>query len=637
VTTRRYWLTAAVVGVMATLAVGGCGDKYGIGAFPRIQVLVDGNTFDEDGTVYLAQAIQTVVTKELEIINPGSNTLNIDSIDWDRGADGKALKNKYVEIDWRSAIGADSFPFAVEPDAFAGLTIAVKFTPPLGFALDDFSDSVLVITSDARNNDGSKEIKELRITFAMTQDVAVPRVTPTNYKFTNATPAKPERQDFHIYNDEQTATSSFKVLSISLETPSNEFSLLNLPSAGAVVLAPGDAGYEDLVFTVEYHPVDDTPDTNAILIQTDVTAGGSLRVPLTTGLITGGYSLSYSSLGAFDFSNVTVKETRSVTIVSEGPGPITVKQPKIEPTEAQDDFKLTAWLPATTAGGQDTQITSWPRGVQAGKSVRIDIEYSPSNDGSDTANGQLIVPYEAPDAGNIVIDLFSGDPKSKISLAPATGNVFVTGDVLAGGTGKRNVVIYNQGNGPLQIKDIAVKANFEMEPEVYALAQAFQPFSVAPGSLAVVEVAYDLGGVPNVDTTVSEFLQVTYFNDFTNQNEVMTLGLIAADDADLSAPVANPGTAASYSSAVAGQTMTLNGASSTPGGGEFGVGSHIWYLTAKPAGSTAKLNAQGAAAVGFLPDVAGSYTVELVVGAQSGDTYLYSAPATVTFSVGAAE
>lgn len=633
-TTRRNWLTAVAL-LTISFGIGGCGDKFGIGAFPRIQVLIDGQTIDEEGTVNLAQAIQTVVTKELEIINPGNNTLTIDGIDWARGADGKALKNKYVEIDWRGAIGADSFPFPVEPDAFAGLTIAVKFTPPLGFALDDFSDSVLVISSDARNNDGSKAVAELRVIFRMTQDLAVPRVTPTNYKFTNATPAKPERQDFHIYNDEQQATTSFRVLSIALETPSDEFRLLNLPSAGAVVLAPGDSQYEDLVFTVEYQPKDDAPDTNAIIIQTDVASGGSLRVPLSTGLITGAYSLSYSSPNKFDFTNVTSKEKRSVVIVSEGPGPITVKQPKIEPAEAGDDFKMTAWLPATTAGGQDTAITSWPRGVQAGKSIRIDIEYSPSNDGSDTANGQLVIAYESPDLGSIVIDLFSGDPKSKIALAPNTGNVFVTGDRTSGATGKRHVVIYNEGNGPLEVKDIAVKANFDMEPVVYSLAQAFQPFTVAPGGVRVVELSYNLAGVPNDDTTVSEIFQLTYLNDFTNQNEVKTLGLIAAHDHGLTSPTADPGSAASYASAVAGEAMTLVGSGSSAGGGTFGAGSHIWYLTAKPASSTARLNTQGAAAVSFLPDVAGSYTVELVVFAQSGDTYLYSPAASVTFTAAA--
>jgi len=161
--------------------------------------------------------------------------------------------------------------------------------------------------------------------------------------------------------------------------------------------------------------------------------------------------------------------------------------------------------------------------------------------------------------------------------------------------------------------------------------------SVPPGGLYVVDLDYTLAGVPNVDTTVSEIFSVTYYNDFTSTNEPKTLGLIAADAGGLTNPVADLGQAADYAGAMVGDTVTLDGSASTPGGGTFMTGSHIWYLTAKPAGSVARLNEQGSVAVAFHPDVAGNYTVELVVFAQSSDVYLYSAPAAVTFTVGAAQ
>lgn len=629
---------AWVVGLVlaGALALGGCGDKFGLSGFPRLQVLVDGNTFDEAGTVQIPQSVQSSVDKVLELINPGNRDLTIDGIDWEADpVTGARIKNQYIEIDWRGAIGADSFPYTVVPDSFSGLTVGVKFTPPLGLPLDDFSDSVLVIRSNARSVDGERRIEEVRITFSLQQDIAVPRVTPTNYTFTNATPAKPERQDFTIYNDEQQATASFRVTNVVLETPSSEWQLLNAPSSGAIVEAPGDPGYQPLVFTVEYRPQDETPDSNAILITTDVAGAGTLRVNLSSNLITGSYSLSYSNPSAFDFTNVTTRETRSVVLVSEGPGPLTVKAPRIDPVEARDDYTLKAWLPATSPEGQDTEITSWPRGLQVGRSIRFDIEYVPANDGSDTANGQLVIPYDAPDPDEVVIDLFSGDPKSNIVLAPATGNVFVSGDVEGGETGARSVVIYNEGNGPLSLVAMEVTANFGLEPAVYDLVSAFSPTSVPPGGVYVVDVDFDLGGVPNAETTVSEFLTVTYFNDFTNQNEEKTFGLIAADDAGLEAPIADPGAAGDYAGAVAGETVTLSGVGSTPGGGTFGNNPYVWYLTDKPAGSFARLNLQGGPTTSFLPDVAGSYTIELVVFSQSGDTYLYSEPTSVTFTVGA--
>ena len=635
---RRMNLAAAMV-LLAALAATGCGDKFGLSFFPQIEVAVSGSDpIDEEGTVYFSQAIQVPTPKRVEVYNVGTDTLTITGIDWANDpTSGAPLKNKYVDIDWGSSVGADSFPFSAEPDsAFAALTFNVTFTPPLGFALDDFSDSVLVIESNGLSNDGHRAIKELRVTFKMQTDNPAPRVTPTSYKFTNATIARPERQDFHIYNDEQLGTASFRVMNITLEHPSDEFTLIDLPSQGATVLEPRNPGYQDLVFTVEYQPADQTTDSNAVLIETDV-PGTNMRVALSSGFSSGGYSLSFSSPNEFDFTNVTTKETRSVVIYSEGPAPITIKTPRIDPVAARDDFTMRAWIPATSAAGSDTEVTSWPRALAPGKTLRFDVEYSPANDGSDTANGQLVIPYESPDPDTIYVELFSGKPKGKISLAPASGNVFVTGSSTAGTTGSRKVIVYNDGNGPLQLKDIAVKANFDLPPEVYSLHNAFAEVSVPPGGLHIVDVDYDLGGVPNADTTVSEIFTVTYFDDFTGGNEEKTLGLIAADDQGLANPTADAGQASDYAGAVAGQVVTVIGSGSTAGGGTFGSGSHIWYLTAKPPGSIARLNTQGTLAATFRPDLAGNYTVELVVFSQSGDTYLYSAPASVTIAVGAAQ
>jgi len=634
---QRLNLAAAMV-FLGALAMAGCGDDFTIGSFPRMQVEVAGSVIPDDGgDVGFSQAVQIKTQKKVEIYNVGTEPLTITGIDWDTDDTGHQLKNTYVDIEWGGAIGADSFPFVIAEGeaAFPGLEFNVAFSPPLGFSLDDFSDSVLVITSDSRSEDGHAKVEKLRITFKMDTENPVPKVTPTSYKFTNATIARPERQDIHVYNDDQLGTAPFNVVNIYLETPSDEFTLLDLPSMPAQVLEPNNAGYEDLVFTVQYQPKDETTDTNAVIIETDASGFAQLRVALSSAFSSGGYSLSYSNQNEFDFTNVTQKETRSVVVYSEGPAPITIKTPRIDPVEARDDYTLTAWIPATSAEQQDTEVTSWPRALAAGKSLRFDVEFSPANDGSDTANGQLVIPYESPDPDTIYIDLFSGDPKSKIALAPASGNVFVTGSSSAGTTGTRNVVIYNDGNGPLQLKNIEVKANFDLPPEVYSLKNAFTETSVPPGGVFPVEVSYDLGGVPNESTTVSEIFTVTYYNDFTMANEEKTLGLIAADAKGLSNPVANLGSASDYAGAVVGDTVTLNGLASTPGGGVFGSGSHIWYLTAKPAGSLARLNTQGSSTPSFRPDVAGDYTVELVVFSQSSDVYLYSDPASVTITVGA--
>lgn len=624
----RYALSLVFVSLFA-----GCGDDFSGSGFPQIIVEVESQSIANDGIASFGQAIQQVVAKNVTVANGGTRALRIDGIDWDVDADGQRLKNQYVEIDWRGAVDADTFPRSVDVDNRNSLSFAIEFTPPLGKPLDDFSDSVLLIKSNAFDDLGQRKVTEFRIVFSMRQDSAIPRVTPNAYNFRNATIAKGETQEFRIYNDTDLATSPFHITNVYLETPSAEFTLQNTPSSGTTVLEPGNPGYADVVFKVTYQPKDSIPDTNAIIIQTDVGAGGTLRVPLSTSSNIGAFSLSYSHINELDFSNVTQKEKRSVQVTCDGPGTMTIKAPRIEPAEARSDYTVTAWIPAGAAGENDVEVTGWPRGLNVGRAIRFDIEYAPATDGSDTANGQLIIPYENPNVGEIEIQLLSGDPKSKIVLAPKTELVSVTGSVVAGEKGTRVVVVYNDGNGPLQVKGARVHADFDLPAKVWALGDTFAPFTVAPGGLELIEVDYDLGKVTDNDGRQVEYLEITYFDDFLGSDQKRLIGLSAEESKGKSNPVASLGNAADYAGAAAGQGVDLNASGSTAASGAIESNGYIYYLVAKPAGSVAKLNVQAGASTRFLPDVAGSYSFELVVYAKDGDLYLYSAPAELTLQV----
>jgi len=619
---------------IAALLVSACGDKLGTGTFPQINVTVDTETFSIDGTAFFGQALQREVSKSIRINNTGTGNLRITGIDWDVDeVSGARKKNQYVEIDFRGAIDANSFPYTIDPSNISELAIAIVYTPPLGKPLDDFTDSVLLLKSNARGSDGRSSNNEIRITFSMRQDIALPRVTPSNYRFQNATLARGETQEFRIYNDEQLATASFRIQSVRLETPSQEFTLQGLPSTGTVVLEPGNPGYQEVVFSVTYQPKDDLPDSNNLLIETDVSGAGTLRVPLTTGTNLGSYSLSFSHVNELDFTNVTSRETRSVLVSSDGPGTLTIELPEIEPAEARADFTYAAFIPATTPEGTDTEIPSWPRGLNVGRTIRIDVTYQPANDGTDTANGELIVPFDNPDPGKIIIPIFSGEPKSKISLAPANGNVGLTGVRASGDSGTRKVVVYNDGNGPLQVEAAEVMGQFDLPAVVWGIQGTFQAFTVPPGGLRVIELSYDIGAMLQSSATVSEVFELTYFNDFTGTSENLIIGLLAEDIGAKVNPTANAGT---YSGVVAGEAFNLSGLASTAGSGIIEASGYVWYLTAKPASSMARLNSLGAAVVPFLPDIAGSYTFELFVFARDGATYLLSEPVSVTVTVGAA-
>lgn len=621
----------------ATLSAG-CGDKFGVSSYSQIEVDVENASFvGTDATMEFSPALQQPAFKKVTILNSGTRDLKVSKVDWAKGEDGKPKKNKYIDIDWQSGVNADSFPWTIDTDNVRKLQFQVKFTPPTsGNTDDDKSDSVIEVSSNARLPDGTGALPIVRITISLKETGAKPQVTPPNYTY-HSTPASPEGQDFTIYNDES-ASGPFTISSITLESPSTRFVLSQLPSQGTVVLARTEPQYKDVVFRCTYFVSDGVYETNAILIYTNILAG-PIRIPVSSGPPDPcDFELTYSHADKLDFTNVTSEEKRSVQLTSAGPGTIKIKVPRIEPAEANQDYTLKIFSPATQPGQPETEVTAasgLPRALAQGRSLRFEVTYKPRTDGKDTSNGQLIIPYENPDGGEATIDIFSGDPKSKIVLSPKNGSVSATGSVVVADKGDRSVVVYNVGNGPLEVKDAVVLATFG-PGKVWSLGSAFAPFTLLPGELRVIGLKYDLSKIDTNDGSVSEHFDVTYHNDFLGSDETASVGLFAAEANGAANPTADPGTTADYADAVAGETMTLDGSGSTPGSGAFEGSAYVWYLTAKPAGSLSILNVNAGATVAFTPDIAGAYTFELFVFAHSGDTYLYSAPASVTVNVGAA-
>lgn len=244
---------------------------------PRIAVAVDSADMPQDSTGISSfpPSNQLPVAKAVTITNPGTSALTISSIGWKQGADGGVLQNSFIELD----LGNTTLPLSLDPGSAETLQFNVTFTPPTnGAPVDDFSDSVLVVASDAKDQLGQIGLPQFAVTFKITKPGCIPVVNPPTYTFTNATPTTPETQVFSITQSPQ-ASAPCTVSSVALNSPSTIYQLTGQPMAGTTIQPPSDPGYVPAQFTVSYTPTggNNDPTDNAVII---IVNGQSLMVAL---------------------------------------------------------------------------------------------------------------------------------------------------------------------------------------------------------------------------------------------------------------------------------------------------------------------------------------------------------------------
>lgn len=635
---------ASCVGLLA------CGNSYSTGAFPRIQVLADEQPIqnEDSGEVSFGQALQLPVRKQVQLINPGSKAVTITGIDW-RLDEVSGLRdvNPFVKIDWRGLVdGESSFPLTIRAgDVVNGVIFDVVYSPPLNKPLDDFRPSVLVIRSDARTEDGSAPIEEVVVSFTMPQKLSAPIVNPPNYTYSNATPTKPQTQRFTIANNPDTATAPFTITAIDLDAVSNEFAITNLPSLPKVLEAPvpGHPEVSETTFDVTYTPQSSSAagSTIRVRVYTDVLSA-PIIVPLSSNTLLGSWEISYfEPAKRFDFTNVNAKSCRKANILSLGPGPITVRQPYISPDEAKKIFSFVCYKPATKPGEPDVAIDGvtkkYPQALVNGSSIDCEVCFEPPAFGTEPANGEFVIPLDTPAQELLRLPLFAGAPKPKIVIGPASLNISVSGDVATGETGERNLFVYNEGNGNLEIQSITIEKSFPSgaDAEVFSLvAPPDGVVTVAPDGVLLVPIAWDASKI-QAGKDASEIIKVEYFDPFTAQNQTEIWQLKARDRKGAELPVANAGQSADYPDQVVGDPIFLDGSASTPGAYSFDISQSpfTWNLVSKPAGSQVGLNTIGGPIVAVTPDKAGAYRFELVVFSSLDSDYLYSEPVQVEVDV----
>ena len=423
-----------------------------------------------------------------------------------------------------------------------------------------------------------------------------------------------------------------------------------------------------LEFTLRYTPTGVGDDVNAVLVSISG-EGAPFRVPVSSDTVLGSWSLDYKDkTNKMDFSTSTTVETREVLLQSNGPGVLKVKEPKVEDEAAAAIFTWSAYTPKTTPDGADTLITSWPRALAEGKTIRFDVTYTPPTDPEvKPSNGQMMIEVGIPDPDVAVIDLFAGEPKGKLVVAPSTMSVQVTAsaadmgrpcddsdasaDVLpcakaelcengtcAADSGTRHVVLYNEGNGNLTIEQLVMSGPFSAPAKNFSLVDApALPFDIAPNDMVVLKLDWSTAQLADLADGDTDELEVHYFDPYTESTVVSSITLMLQDDGGVGQPVAEITAPGPEEEVAVSSSVFLSGGESYDGGGGYELFdySYIWYLVQKPEGSATKLNEKDGVLQTIVPDRPGDYVVELTVIAFDGADFLVSPPAQAVITASA--
>ena len=226
----RVWMRACGVVVSVALLVA-CGNSLSTGTIRTMEVLVGGSSVDlyralngETHNYQFPVGEQQSVSVDVELTNQGSESVTVTGIDWAADtAAGGFLKNPNVEAVWPSNL---AFPVTLEVNET--FEFQVEYTPPVQATDTDARDSVLVISSNTRDRDGTNAVPEISLTFEVPKERGVAQVDPPNYTFETATPTSPGEHTFVVTNDCETGTAAFEVTGIELELFTNEFKIVDM-------------------------------------------------------------------------------------------------------------------------------------------------------------------------------------------------------------------------------------------------------------------------------------------------------------------------------------------------------------------------------------------------------------------------
>jgi hypothetical protein len=397
------------------------------------------------------------VTKQISLSNTGTAAVQISSIT----ATGAGF-----------SVNGITTPFTLPATATALLNVV--FAPTTG---GNVTGNVTV-TSDATNSP---------LTISLTGSSAQPglSVTPVSFAYGSVTDGQTKSQTFTLTN---TGTASLTISQLSVSGTGYSLSGLVTPST----IAAGASA----TFSATFAP------TTAGSLPGTITIASNAPSSPTTVSLTGTGTVAQAGLSvtpaSFAYGSVNDGQTKSqtFTLTNTGNASLTISQLSVNGT------------------GYSLSGLVTPRTIAVGASATFSATFAPTTAGS--LPGTITITSNAPTSPSTVALTGTGIAGTVILSANPTSLVF--GNINAGATSSKSVVLTNTGTGNVTISQVTVSAKDVTTSGVTT------PVTLTPGQTQTLNVAFK----PTAQETVSGNITLTNSQGGTTVVGITGTGLQAA-------------------------------------------------------------------------------------------------------------
>ena len=576
----------------------------------------------------------------VELYNNGDADLEVEEIFWleDRqlrveGRLGEIDNSIFIEAEGAfDATDEDIYaPFVIETSlATPKLQFRVVYEPPVG-DMAIHSKTLVVKTNDP---DFGPYDDAYRLVFRVKNIGPEMQVNRKSVTFSCVSGCTEET----IIVD-NIGTDTLEIKQISFASPTSEFDISNPPVLPAFIKKKGDPSYNALTFKVRYCPGDENyDDTNNLEIYSNDPHLPGMKLVIAIKVVQAPAILAFSDDSPFGYLDFSDETTHKINIYNKHADeckefcpedeqccgcPIQIKGVDFDPPDAVDWYTVVAKDPS------NDETLPLPRSLKGGGSIAFQVDYAKPAGHPEDKNATMCIRYVAPEAGpqNYCASLMA-QSSCEFSVAP-NSQVLQFNSSSPAEVKEKPAILINNGSAACTVSHVSVSDKWGGVSKDFSLKDVIPGGSkVEPFTLLPVWVQFS----PH-STDLTGKLVIEYVDDLAGVLETV-VNLSGTKENQNVLPIAEPGV---YEGVVAGQSLNLNGCSSTAGekGHPVFDNGYIWFLLSKPADSGAKLNIESGCITPFVPDLPGKYEVGLIV--YDNTNYYQSDLAIATIDVAAAE